>query len=55
MALHPEVFWAQRSSETDAGKVADSSSLSLIALVSDLAPTFLLLIIEHRVSDGQLA
>jgi len=32
MALHPEVLWAQRSSESEPEKVADSSPLLQIGL-----------------------
>ena len=52
MTLHPEVLWAQRSSETEAEKVADSSSHGSSSFpISDFSVD----VVECRVSDGQLA
>ena len=52
MTVHPEVLWAQRSSGTEAEKVADSSSHgSSSFLISDSSADT----VEYCVSDSQLA
>jgi len=53
MALHPEVLWAQRSSESEAEKVGSSSLLLQLTLF--LISGFPADAVECRVSDGQLA